>query len=147
MVSDFLEAVEEAFLIKTGALDQITDAIITVDNEDRLIYLNKAAAEQYAIDKNKALGLKLKVLYRQLWFTPDAEQEAALSLKEKGYYQGTNVHVRPKGQKAVIESVVTVLKDKSGNKVGLMSIMRDITDRVNVADWLVESNQRLNYAI
>jgi len=147
MVSDFLEAVEEAFLIKTGALDQITDAIITVDNEDRLIYLNKAAAEQYAIDKNKALGLKLKALYRQLWFTPDAEQEAALSLKEKGYYQGTNVHVRPKGQKAVIESVVTVLKDKSGNKVGLMSIMRDITDRVNVADWLVESNQRLNYAI
>ncbi len=147
MVSDFLEAVEEAFLIKTGALDQITDAIITVDNEDRLIYLNKAAAEQYAIDKNKALGLKLKALYRQLWFTPDAEQEAALSLKEKGYYQGTNVHVRPKGQKAVIESVVTVLKDKSGNKVGLMSIMRDITDRVNVADWLVESNRRLNYAI
>ena len=147
MASDFLEAVEEAFLIKTGALDQITDAIITVDNEDNLIYLNKAAAEQYAIDKNKALGLKLKALYRQLWFTPDAEEEAALSLKEKGFFQSINVHVRPKGQKAVIESVVTVLKDKSGNKVGLMSIMRDITDRVNVADWLVESNQRLTYAI
>ncbi len=52
--------VKEFFLIKTGALDQIKDLIVAVDNQDQLIYLNKAAAKHYDVDKEQALGSKKK---------------------------------------------------------------------------------------
>lgn len=46
-----------------------------------------------------------------------------------------------------MESIVTPIKDDSGKQVGLLSITRDITSRVNVDQWLIESNQRLKYVI
>ena len=67
---------EESFLIKTGALDQVKDIIVAVDDQNRLTYLNKAAERQYGLDKEKALGSKLTQLYRQLWFSPEEEQKA-----------------------------------------------------------------------
>ena len=143
--TDFLP--KELFLIKTGALDQIKDIIIAVDNQNRLTYLNKAAIKQYGIDKEKSLCLKLTQLYAQLWFSPEDEHEAILSIKEKGYWEGTNIQIQPDGTKKVVETAISSIKDETGEKVGLLSISRDITDRTNVDDWLLESNQRLKYVV
>ncbi len=128
-------------------MDQVKDIIIAVDNQNRLIYLNKAAMKQYGIDKEKSLGLKLTQVYKQLWFSPEEEHKAALSIKEKGYWEGTNIQLQPEGTKKVVETVVSLIKDETGEKVGLLSISRDITDRVNVDYWLLESNQRLKYVV
>ena len=138
---------EKDFLLKTGAFDQIRDAIVVVDNQDRLIYLNKASAQRYNIDKTKAIGLKLTQFYRQLWFSPEDEHTAFLALEHKGYWQGINIQQQPDGTKTVYNTTINVLKDEAGNKVGLMSITRDVTERVTVDSWLVESNQRLNYVV
>ncbi len=138
---------EEFFLIKTGALDQIKDIIIAVDMQNRLTYLNRAAEKQYRLDKEKALGSKLTLLYRQLWFSPEEEQQAMHSLTKKGYWEGINVQLQPDGTKKVVETVVSVVKDEVGNEAGLLSISRDITSRVNVDNWLLESNQRLKYVV
>jgi len=132
---------EKDFLLKTGAFDQIRDAIVVVDNQDRLIYLNKASAQRYNIDKTKAIGLKLTQFYRQLWFSPEDEHTAFLALEHKGYWQGINIQQQPDGTKTVYNTTINVLKDEAGNKVGLMSITRDVTERVTVDSWLVESNQ------
>lgn len=77
----------ELFLLKTGALDQVKDIILAVDNQNTLLYINKAAERQYNVSKEQALGSKLTELYRQLWFNPDDEHKAILSLKEKGYWE------------------------------------------------------------
>ncbi len=138
---------KESFLLKTGALDQVKDIILAVDNQNTLIYINRAAERQYNVSKEQALGKKLNELYRQLWFNPDDEHRAYLSLKEKGYWEGASIHLQPDGSKEVMESIVTPIKDDSGKQVGLLSITRDITSRVNVDQWLIESNQRLKYVI
>jgi PAS domain S-box-containing protein len=139
--------VEETFLIKTGALDQIKDIIIAVDNQNRLTYLNNAAVRQYGTDKEKCLGLKLTQLYKQLWFSPEEEHKAVVSLKEKGYWEGINVQLQQDGTKKVVETVVSSIKDQKGKEAGLLSISRDITSRVNVDEWLLESNERLKYVV
>jgi PAS domain S-box-containing protein len=135
------------FLIETGALDQVRDVIIAIDNKDQLTYLNKAAVQYYKIDKSTALGLKLTQIYRQTWFSPDDEHKAIISLEKEGFWLGINIQQQPDGSKAVVESAINVIKDKAGNKTGLLSIMRDITGRVDVDQWLFESNQRLKYVI
>lgn len=145
-VSDGI-GVKELFLIRTGALDQIKDAIIAVDNLNRLTYLNRAASQQYHVDKDKAVGSKLTELYRHLWFSQEDEQKATLGLEQKGTWEGVNIHVQPSGEKLVVESVVSVIKDQENNKVGLLSIIRDITSRTDINNWLVESNQRLKYVV
>lgn len=76
--------IREEFLLN-GALDQIKDIITAVDQQNKIVYLNRAAAKQYNTDKNKAIGMKLTQLYRQLWVNPDDEHQAYLSLKEKGF--------------------------------------------------------------
>ncbi len=81
------------------------------------------------------------------WFNQNDEHEANISLKENGYWEGTNIQLSPDGSKKAVESIVNVIKDESGKKVGLLTITRDITKRVNVDEWLFESNQRLNYAL
>jgi PAS domain S-box-containing protein len=134
-------------IFKTNALDQVKDIILAVDSQNRVTYLNKAAVKQYGIDREKSIGMKLTNLYKQLWYTPEKEHEAVLSLQEKGYWEGINVHLESNGTKKVVESVVSKIKDAVGNEIGLLSISRDITSRVNVDDWLLESNQRLKYVI
>jgi PAS domain S-box-containing protein len=143
---DFSKA-EEQSLIKTGALDQIKDAILAVDNQDKLTYINKAAAKYYNIDREKALGSNLTKIYTQMWFSPEDEHNANISLEKEGFWQGINIQQRPDGDKAVIESAITVIKDQAGNKTGLLSILRDITGRGDVDQWLLESNQRLKHVI
>lgn len=138
---------KEQFLAKMGAFDQIKDIIIAVDSDNNLIYLNNAAAKKYKVNKDIVIGSKLTELYQQLWFNPDDEHQAQISLMEKGFWEGVNVHVQPDGSKEVMESAVTVIKDKAGKKVGLLSVTRDITSRVNINKWLIESNQRLKYVV
>lgn len=134
-------------LIQHGALDQIRDAIVAVDENNKITYINNAAAKYYNIDREKALGSELTQVYSQLWFSSEDEHKAILELEKEGFWQGINIQQRPDGSKAVIESAVSVIKDREGNKTGLLSIMRDITQRVDVDQWLFESNQRLKYVV
>jgi PAS domain S-box-containing protein len=134
-------------LIQHGALDQIRDAIVAVDENNKITYINNAAAKYYNIGREKALGSELTQVYSQLWFSSEDEHKAILELEKEGFWQGINIQQRPDGSKAVIESAVSVIKDREGNKTGLLSIMRDITQRVDVDQWLFESNQRLKYVV
>lgn len=55
--------------------------------------------------------------------------------------------MQPDGSKIAVETVISVIKDEKGNKAGLLSITRDITSRVEIDQWLFESNQRLRYVV
>jgi PAS domain-containing protein len=44
---------------QTDALDKVMDAVITVDNEHNITYLNNASAKQYGVDVNTAIGSKI----------------------------------------------------------------------------------------
>jgi PAS domain S-box-containing protein len=85
---------EERFRFQATALDQIGDAVIAVDDEQRVTYLNQIAAEQYGVDSENALGCKLTELYQHRWLEPKHEQAAYASLAEKGYWSQRSVCFR-----------------------------------------------------
>lgn len=136
-----------SFLIETGALDQIQDAIIAIDNDFKIIYLNKAAEDQYNLDKQVSIGSDFRSFLQWMWLTPEDEHNARECLEKNGYWKGESVNVTSNGKKFLVESIISVLKDKSGSDYGLIAMIRDITGRKELETWLVESEQRFKLAV
>ncbi len=120
---------EERLRFKADILAQIADAVIAVDGEERVTYLNQRAADLYEVDREEALGNELGDLYRSEWLDPGAEQGAYISLQERGYWQGENVHITRSGKRVRVESDVSVLEKEQGRSSGLLATIRDVTSQ------------------
>ena len=110
-------------------LAQVSDAVIAIDDDHRVTYLNAAAERQYDIDLGAVLGQSLSKVYQTRWLQPGDETVAAIALREGGAWRGENVHVKTNGRELQVESSVTVLRAVAGEPAGLLAVVRDISDR------------------
>ncbi len=110
-------------------LGQISDAVVAIDTDQRVIYINPAAERQYGITASETLGLHRNELWTPEWISPEDEAAAALSLRENGRWRGENIHVKRTGEKIHVESAVIRMHDAKGADVGLIATIRDITER------------------
>jgi len=135
---------EQQIAFQARALDQVGDAVIAVDEEERVTYLNRRAAQQYAVDRQDVIGHKLSELYTSEWPDPQEEAAAYQALVERRYWRGQNVHVKRGGDKIWVESLFTVLEDGDGQRTGMLAAIRDVTEQVQVEEereWLLEKNR------
>lgn len=123
-------------------LDQLSDAVIAVDLDERITYLNRAAVAQYRVDPVGAIGQPLSYVHRYEWLQPEDELAATVALAEQGHWRGENRHIRQDGSTLHVESLVTELRDAEGNATGLLATIRDITDRKQVERNLRASELR-----
>jgi PAS domain-containing protein len=65
-------------------LEQVGDAVIAVDAEQRVIYLNAAAERQYRVAASDALGRPLGEVYTQQWSETETEAGMSAALHECG---------------------------------------------------------------
>jgi PAS domain S-box-containing protein len=119
----------EANRTQAAMLAQVSDAVITVDDETRIIYLNAAAERLYDFTASRCLGQILSTIYVSRWLHPEDEEAAKTALRERGEWRGENVHVRHDGRELDVESGITVLRDLAGQPTGLLAVIRDITER------------------
>ena len=110
-------------------LAHVSDAVIAIDDDQRVTYFNAAAEQQYGLDASSVLGAHLSKVYTSRWSTADDEAAAALALRSGGSWRGESVHIRRDGRELPVESSVTVLRDGSGHASGVLSIVRDISNR------------------
>jgi PAS domain S-box-containing protein len=130
------DPVQAALRFRPEALAQVGDAVIIVDQEQRITYLNAKAAAQYAVEPAAALGRPLSSLHQHLWLNPSDEEAAFRALGHGGSWKGENIHVLPGGKQLHVESTVSVLKDRSGQPAGMLAVIRDITERKQSEDEL-----------
>jgi PAS domain S-box-containing protein len=108
-------------------LAQVSDAVIAVGRDERIIYLNAAAERLYGVEASRALGQKLSAIYTVRWLRPDAA--AAAALRDHGEWRGEKVHVRTDGREMIVELGVTVLRDTACQPAGMLTVVRDVTER------------------
>ena len=113
-------------------LTQINDAVIALDNEQRITYLNAAAERQYGVNASEVLGCALNEIYQYRWLGPEDEAAAYATLEQTGIWRGENVHVKRNGEVIHVESHVSRLLDRNGEVAGLLAVIRDITERKRV---------------
>jgi PAS domain S-box-containing protein len=123
-------------------LDQVNDAVIAIDRENCIIYLNCAAERLYGLTASEALGQTLPRIYTCRWGHEGDEAAAAAALLERGEWRGENVHVRRDGIEIDVESSITMLRDVSGRPTGILSVIRDVTERKRNEDKVLVSEIR-----
>ncbi len=116
-------------LIESQVISQAGDPIIVVDNDLRVVYLNPAAERQYEIASQNAIGRHLKDLYSYQWESPQLETAALSALEKDGVWRGENIHLTQGGKKIYVESNVSRLRNKNGEKIGTLAVIRDITEQ------------------
>lgn len=135
----------EQLQFQANILGQINDAVIAVDNQSRITYLNAAAAHQYAVDNvQQLIGSPLNRLHEYRWYMPEAADEAKLALEHNGSWRGENIHVRHDGAEIPVESTVNVLTE-NGKDVGVLATIRDMTEQKAAEAALRSSEERYRY--
>jgi len=127
-------------------LAQISDSVIAVDADQRVTYLNAAAELQYGVRAATALGCKLTDLYECRWVRAQDEAQAMTALRERGEWRGENIHVTRAGLELHVESCVTMIRADDGSPMGMIAIVRDITQRKLLDQLLHEKNADLERA-
>jgi PAS domain S-box-containing protein len=128
-------------------LGQVSDAVISIDNEGRVTYLNSAAERQYAVAAPTVIGRPLSDLYTYEWIDSGDEQIAWAALAHEGFWRGENRHVLRNGRVLHVESSVSVLHDAAGTRTGLLAVVRDVTASARSEAALQESSARNRMAL
>jgi PAS domain S-box-containing protein len=119
----------EANRFRGEILAQISDAVIAVNTEGRIAYLNAAAEQLYGLAASQALGCRLSKLYDTRWPNPDDEAAMTLALSERGEWRGGNVHIKRDAGQLQVESCITIMRDGFENPTGMLTVVRDVTER------------------
>jgi len=111
-------------------LAQVSDSIIAVDVEDRITFLNAAAARQYGVSADGVLGRKLSEIFTRHWPSEEAEAVTWNALREQGEWHGEIAHRTHDGREFAMETSVAVVRDVRGAPAGYVRVFRDITERL-----------------
>ncbi len=132
-----------------GIVDSAMDAIVGIDNEQRIVLFNPAAEEMFGYPAQRILGRPLGALIPCAFRAMHAEHvdeflATGATARRMGALQALT-GLRANGEEFPIEASIS----QSGLAEGLMAtaIVRDITARKAVERALLESEQRLALAL
>lgn len=126
-------------------LDNVSDAIISTDENFRIKTWNKAAEKIYGLSLFEVKNRKTNEVLRYE-FLNDSSEQSRKKLIEEGQWMGIVIFTRQDGRKVFLNASVSTLRDESNEAIGYMAVNRDITDMYHVKE-LLENEQRLNFAL
>ena len=136
-----LESAEAASnRLRGEILEEIADAVIAVDHDRHITFLNAAAARLYEVNAAEMLGRDLRDLFRERRSPPGGESANAKSSGERNGWRGETTHITPRGKEISVESSISVLHDHNRAVVGHLEIVRDISSRKAAEAALQESH-------
>jgi diguanylate cyclase (GGDEF)-like protein/PAS domain S-box-containing protein len=111
---------------QASLLDKTRDAIVLTDLDCRITYWNKGAESLYGWTAEEALGQ-----YNYLLLEHDAAASASASslLHASGEWVGEIVKQHKNGQRIVIETHLTLMKNRQGQDYSIFAIESNISER------------------
>ncbi len=127
--------------VRREILAQVNDAVIAIDHERRLTFLNAAAEVQYGVVSAEVLGCKLDAVF-EARLRPQDQDAAMTSLRERGSWRGELIHVTHDGRELHVESSVTSLLHSDATQQRIIAVVRDVKDR-KAAEAALQQNVAL----
>lgn len=136
---------EERLRLLTSVLEQTSEGVAMVDLAGYILFLNDAFAITHGYAPDELIGKHLSVFH-----TPEqipSVDAANREILEKGEFSGKIWHVKRDG--TVFPSLMhnSLLRDDSGNAIGIIGTLRDITDIEKTEASLKKSKAELNKRI
>ncbi|MFH0777680.1 MAG: PAS domain S-box protein [Candidatus Eisenbacteria bacterium] len=121
--------VEGQLKSQASLLQNVNDAIISVDTNETILFLNKKAETTYGWTADETLCRALYDVVKYEFLEPGHAQEYARALEEKGFWRGEVIHRHRDGRILNIDTSISVVTDDEGRSTGLVMVNRDITYR------------------
>lgn len=132
---------EKALRRQALMFETIYDGVILTDVEEgRIIDWNPAAERIFGYHKKEVWGQIAGIIYHPAVAT-ELIQEMLNSLEKEGRWVRELEFIRKNGTKGVCETVVVPLWDEQSQIVASMGVYRDITDRKQYENQLVEARE------
>jgi PAS domain S-box-containing protein len=132
-----------------GILEIAKDAIISVDENQRIILFNQGAEKIFSYSSGEILGKPLDILLPQRFISAHREHLCNFgTIKEKSRKMGENSEVlglRKDGKEFPCEASISKLE--IGKEVIFTVILRDITERKQAQDALQQLNSELEVRV
>jgi len=147
-ISNLTDKVNKETLIKYQAnlVDEVSDAIISIDDNLIIRSWNKAAELIYGWSPKEAIGENIDVLLQSVYLGVNYREVLKLRLVNKQeHYQIEVVHKSKYNKIINIICTINILKDTNGNISGSFSTMKDITiqKRADSLSFAMESIRKL----
>jgi PAS domain S-box-containing protein len=126
-------------------LDNVSDAIISTDENFRIKTWNKAAEKIYGLSLFEAKNKRTdEILHYE--FLNDSLEQSRKKLIEEGQWKGIVAFVRCDRKKVFLSASVSSLRNENNDAIGYVAVNRDITDVYQIKH-LLENEQRLTFAL
>jgi PAS domain S-box-containing protein len=132
---------EQRLREQANLLDQVSDAIISIDGQGRIKSWNAAAETLYGWPAHEVLGKAMAEVLPTTYLDSDFERSSATLIAE-GQWQGEVLQPDRSGATRTIMSSVRMLRNAEGDMVGAIGINRDIAEHKRAEQALRQSDER-----
>ncbi|MCX6291468.1 MAG: PAS domain S-box protein [Bacteroidetes bacterium] len=129
------EKANEQMAYHAALVENVSDAIISIDPSRIIKSWNPAAEKIYGWKQKEVIGKSIQEVIQTDFIHLNID-DVQLSLKEKGHWEGRVKTVSKKGNHLVVHSSTTVLKDQQGMISGMVVVHRDITEKLKAEEQL-----------
>ncbi len=112
-------------------LENVSDAIISTDIDFNIRSWNRAAETMYGWSAYEVMGKSMQKV-TSLEFPYDKEPDVFKKILKKGHWKSEVIQKHREGTIINVLASFSLLKDDSGNPVGMVVVNRDITERKQV---------------
>lgn len=138
-INGLAQALLETRSMHHNILDSVADAVITVDIDNRVSYINPAGCELFQCDAAEVVGKPYPALFR-----PDANFSSPIvdTLQSGREHHGIELDYPLSHRTPRVLASTSLLFDGRGNPLGVVAIIRDVSERYALQRQVAQ-NERL----
>ena len=123
-------------------LDFVLDAVVSTDLDFNILTWNKAAEDMYGWTEAEVLGRYSTGLFKTGYFDNSSSEDVQGQYREQGVWRGELIHHRKDGTVIPVRATTSTICDENGEAVGVVTILSDISEELEAARALKESEER-----
>jgi len=130
---------EIEFFRHSQALQQSLDGIVICDMEGQIEFVNQAWATMHGYETDELIGKHLHIFMKPP--QQNTYSEFITYLKEKKGFMRDDEHLAKDGKMFSIRMTASILKDTDAVPMGILLIVRDITDEISLEAQLLQAQK------
>ncbi|MEA5624385.1 response regulator [Nostoc sp. UHCC 0251] len=133
--------VEEKIREQAALLDITSDAILVKDFDNQIRFWNQGAEHLYGWKATEVIGKNVK----QILYLPETLsqiQDIYANIVKSGFWHGELHQVNKKGQDIIVASRWTLMRDRNGQAISILTVNTDITEKKHLETQVLRA-QRL----
>jgi PAS domain S-box-containing protein len=138
--------VEEQLRLESHFLNQVSEAVVALDMDRRIIFWNTAAETMYQWSKDEVIGKKVVDIILPLESRSHVERHL-YDVMSTGMGRGEYLVKRKDGTPLTVQISTSMIFDADGKPVAIVGVSFDLSERKRQADAVKESEEVMRYIV